>query len=267
MTISAAILLPMNPLLLSRRSLLGLLPLALSLPAMAQAKPYEARLFSAGFDGTRHMGGLHLRLAPGWKTYWRVPGEGGIPPIIEAKGVNVGEFSFDCPLPHRMTGGDGETIGYKDEVVFPWSLTPADAARPVEVTVSAFIGVCQTICIPVPAEADFTLPPAVMATRETALLAQWQALVPRQQVLVTKAMAGEENGKVFLELGLNSAAADIFVEGSSLHFFASPLWGDERRTARLAVYGAKSADELRGTDLRITVDVNGAGLEQSVTVS
>lgn len=251
---------------ISRRNLLGLVPFFCAVPALAQAKPYEARLFYAGFDGVRHMGGLQFKMAPGWKTYWRVPGAGGIPPAMDATGDNIAGFSFDCPLPHRISGGDGESIGYKDEVVFPWTLTPQDASRPVEAALSAFAGVCETICIPVPVRESFALKPAAMATRETALLAQWQARVPAPADVVESARAGEEEGHVFVDISLKQPATDMFVEGSSLHFFAGPLWRDEGRTARVVVHGAKAAGELHGRQLRITLDVNGGGLEQSVTV-
>lgn len=251
---------------LTRRSLLAALPLSWSPLAHAAATPYVARIFSAGFDGTRHLGGLHIQMDPGWKTYWRVPGEGGIPPSIAATGDNAGAFSFDCPLPHRIVAGDGESIGYKDEVVFPWALTPADVTKPVAAAISAFVGVCESVCIPVPVKASLMLEAKPMGTPDTAFLSQWQARVPQPGSLVTGLSAGEEAGAVHIDVELAATAEDIFVEGNSMHFYAAPLWHKDRRTARLPVHGAKTAGELRGTALRITLATSGGGLEQSVTV-
>ena len=256
----------MNTSQLSRRLLLGLLPLLAASRAGADAKPHDVRFMSAGFDGARHLGGLHVRMAPGWKTYWRVPGAGGIPPEIAVQGANIADFTFACPLPARMTGGDGESIGYKDEVVFPWVLTPADPTKPVVASLSAFIGVCETVCIPVAVQETLALEPLAMATRDAGLLMQWQARVPTPGEAVAAVTTGEDGGKVFVDVALTSAARDVFIEGNPSHFFTAPLWSDEGRLARCIVHGAKSPDELRGEPLRITLDVNGGGLEQTLTV-
>ena len=78
--------------------------------------------------------------------------------------------------------------------------------------------------------------------------------------------AGEDAGQVYLDVTLAAAVTDIFVEGKAMHFFATPVWRDEGLRARLPVHGARNADELKGSPLRITLDVGGAGLEQTLTV-
>lgn len=258
---------------ISRRKILAAVP---ALPVFwgtacaAAAKPYEARIFSAGFDGSVYQGGLHIVMNPGWKTYWRVPGAGGIPPSIEVQGGNIAAFAFSCPLPQRIASEDGEAIGYKDEVIFPWTLTPADRAVRVQAAVSAFVGICETVCIPVPVAQDLALEPVGVATRETALLAGWQAKVPRQGTIVSSLAAVEDDG-VFIDVALSRPAKDVFVEGSAMHFFLPPVWSDGQHRARLKVNGAKSAGELRNKPLRMTFVTQGGeaagGLEQTVTVS
>ena len=245
------------------------LPVLWAEAAGAAGKPYVARIFSAGFDGAAYQGGLQLTMEPGWKTYWRVPGEGGIPPSLEVKGGNIGSFSFACPLPHRIASEGGEAIGYKDEVIFPWRLVPADAAKPVTASFSAFVGVCETVCIPVPLTQDLSLEPVGIATPDTALLSRWLARVPPEGKIVTSLSAGEAGG-IFIDVQLSAPAQDIFVEGNAMHFFAAPIWGADRKSARVAVHGAKSAGELRNQPLRITVATGdgspAGGLEQTVPV-
>jgi DsbC/DsbD-like thiol-disulfide interchange protein len=249
---------------------LVLLPHFWAARAGAAAKPYAARIFSAGFDGESYQGGLHLTLAPGWKTYWRVPGEGGIPPSLDAKGGNIASFSFTCPLPHRIPSEGGEAIGYKDEVIFPWRLVPTDPSQPVAASLSAFVGVCETVCIPVPVSQDLALAPVGMATRDTALLAGWLAKVPGEGKIVANVTAGEAGG-IFIDVDLSAPAQDIFVEGSIMHFFLAPVWEEGRRRARLMVHGAKSVAELRNKPLRMTFVTEAGkaagGLEQTVMVS
>ncbi len=242
---------------------------ALILSSTAKADtPHQVRFLHGGFDGARYQGGLMIRMLPGWKTYWRVPGAGGIPPVIEATGTNLGSFRFDCPLPYRLSGADGESIGYKDEVIFPFELTPVDATAPVAVTLSAFVGVCETICIPVQAQEQVELKPVAMATRDAAVLLQWRARVPQvtEAGPILSATAGEAHEARFVDLKLARPLRDIFVEGSALHFFAAPRFHADGLAATIAVHGAKSVADLLGHDLRITIDDEGRGLEQMLRV-
>lgn len=257
----------MTEMRLSRRSLLLVASASVVAPPTLAA-PYQVKLLWGSFDGAAYQGGLQVTMASGWKTYWRVPGAGGIPPTIEAAGDNIGTFQFDCPLPHRIMGEDGESIGYKDEVVFPFLLTPADAATPVSATVSAFIGVCETICIPVPIKEQVDLKPIAMATRDGVELAKWRARVPQRVETgpVLSAKAGEEAGTRYVEFTLARPLDDLFAEGSALHFFNAPKFASDGLTARIPVHGAKSVADLQSHALRITMNEKGQGLEQTVAV-
>ena len=69
--------------------------------------------------------GVEIRLAPGWKTYWRYPGDSGVPPQFDfANSDNVKSVSVPWPAPQRFSDSDGNTIGYKDNVVFPLQREP-----------------------------------------------------------------------------------------------------------------------------------------------
>lgn len=232
------------------------------------ATPYQVRILWGGFDGARHLGGLHVTMSPGWKTYWRVPGAGGVPPSIEAHGANVAAFAFDCPLPHRLAGPEGESIGYKEEVVFPFAVTPQDAAAPVTANLSAFIGVCETICIPVQTQARVELKPVAMATRDAAMLNMWRARVPQlaETGPVRTVTARNGNGGHFVDFALGLKVGDLFVEGSAQHFFNAPQFSADGLSARMAVDGAKSMAELQARELRVTIDQQGLGLEQRLRV-
>ncbi|HCX68676.1 MAG TPA: hypothetical protein DHK64_14410, partial [Rhodobiaceae bacterium] len=56
--------------------------------------------------------GLHLELSKGWKTYWRSPGEVGIPPSIDWAGSeNIENVEFLWPAPERFTAFGIENFG------------------------------------------------------------------------------------------------------------------------------------------------------------
>lgn len=126
----------------------------LSAAVDAQAKPFEEPLTAIRLDGPwRGVDGrfhalLSVDLSPGWKTYWRAPGEAGVPPRFDwsaSSGVDRVEVAWPAP---RVFGSFGmRTYGYENAVAFPLVVTLApvdDRARLVgEVT----IGVCKEICV------------------------------------------------------------------------------------------------------------------------
>lgn len=140
-----------------------------STPVLAQAVPDDvARLeFDTGWrdgDGT-HIAGLTIRLAPGWKTYWRAPGDGGIPPRFNWSGSkNVKGATVHFPVPEVSVINGIRTIGYRNSVTFPIRFRTVDAGKPVQLRGEVEIGVCQEICVPVTLRFQAVLPAKGKAT-------------------------------------------------------------------------------------------------------
>jgi len=96
------------------------------------------------------MAALHLRLARDWITYWRHPGESGIPPRLDLSGSgNLARAQLHWPAPRLFTKAGYLSIGYEGELVLPLELTPQRADRPINLNVALSIGVCDDVCIPV----------------------------------------------------------------------------------------------------------------------
>ena len=96
------------------------------------------------------MAALHLRLARDWITYWRHPGESGIPPRLDLSGSgNLESARLHWPAPRLFDKAGFLSIGYKHDLVLPLELTPANASRPVDLRAALSIGVCDDVCIPV----------------------------------------------------------------------------------------------------------------------
>jgi DsbC/DsbD-like thiol-disulfide interchange protein len=252
---------------MKRRSFLGL-PLVFAWPGLAhsETQPWSARVLKGGFDGTHWRAGFGVKLQSGWKTYWRVPGDGGIAPQITLAGENLKSFEVLYPLPRRFEGEDGMTIGYKDDVVFPVRIEPIDALKPLSLRLNSFIGVCEVVCIPAQHSAELGFDPAKADSPDQSEISQWQAKVPmvKQTGPVTAAKAVMQNAKPALGLDLSETVNDIFVEGSSLHYFGKPSFAQNH--AALPVTGAKTVEELKAMPLRITIDSLNGPLEQVVTV-
>lgn len=99
-------------------------------------------------DGTR-IAALRLTLSPGWKTYWRTPGDAGIPPQFDWSGSdNLRGVGITWPAPEVFLTAGMRTIGYSGDVVLPIALAPKRAGEPIILQADLDIGVCSDICIP-----------------------------------------------------------------------------------------------------------------------
>lgn len=99
-------------------------------------------------DG-QHMAALRLRLAPQWKTYWRAPGDAGIPPVFDWTGSqNLGDIKMHWPRPEVFISNGMRSIGYHDELILPIEVTAITADQPVMLNATIDLGVCRDICMP-----------------------------------------------------------------------------------------------------------------------
>ncbi len=131
-----------------RRLLLSLF--LLSGPAAAETL-VEGRLLPGWItrSGSR-MAAVELRLAPGWKTYWRAPGEAGIPPAFDWSGsTNLGAVQAHWPAPEVFDQNGMRSLGFADRLVLPLEITPDRAGAPVTIDLHLAIGVCREVCVPV----------------------------------------------------------------------------------------------------------------------
>jgi DsbC/DsbD-like thiol-disulfide interchange protein len=126
--------------------------------------------------------GVEIRLAPGWKTYWRYPGDSGVPPQFDfAKSENVRSVDVSWPAPQRFAELDGTIIGYKSNVLFPLRIEPADPRKPVILRLALDYAICERVCIPVQAKAELKIT-ANSGSADAAIAAAEKA-VPRAQPL------------------------------------------------------------------------------------
>lgn len=106
-----------------------------------------------------HVAAVRIALAPGWKTYWRSPGDAGIPPHFDWSGSgNLQGWSAVFPTPHVFFQNGVRSVGYSDDVLIPIRLVPSDASAPVELRGEMEIGVCQDVCIPITFDLSAVLP-------------------------------------------------------------------------------------------------------------
>ncbi|HTV35201.1 MAG TPA: protein-disulfide reductase DsbD domain-containing protein [Xanthobacteraceae bacterium] len=212
--------------------------------------------------------GIEIRLDPGWKTYWRYPGDSGVPPTFDFAGSqNVKSAIVEWPAPEEFPdGAGGHSIGYVGDVVLPVKVTPIDASRGTSLQLTLNYAMCGTLCLP--AQAKLELPLTGKAADPT-MLEKAEQRVPKRAALgvdpgnglmvrsVQLAAAGGRE-RIVIDLAAPAGAPlDLFVEGPTSEW-ALPLpepdgtvTGDNRRYS-LDVDGLPPGAHIHGATLTIT---------------
>lgn len=187
--------------------------LASPVAAAAQDLPpglKSARLLPAYPTADGHwMTALRLELQPGWKTYWRSPGDSGVPPGFDWDGAdNIGATALHWPVPQIIESAGERTLGYHDALVLPIEITPATPGAPVTGRVGVELGLCETICVP----AHLTLDAPPLADAPDPGIEAALALVPQSEPALLDCLVTE------IEDGLRiavSATATIGRDGAA----------------------------------------------------
>ncbi len=135
--------------------------------------------------------GLHFRLEPGWKIYWRSPGEAGYPPSVDWRGSeNIAEVRLNWPVPHRFSLFGFETFGYYEEVVLPVDARPERPGEPVLLRAAVAYLTCKEICIPREAQLALAVPAGgAGASSDGFLIDSFRTMVPGDGTAVGLSLA------------------------------------------------------------------------------
>jgi DsbC/DsbD-like thiol-disulfide interchange protein len=130
------------------------------------------RLLAGSRSGAVLLGGIAFQLQRGWKTYWRTPGDSGVPPRFDfSKSENVEAVTVLWPAPLKFDdGAGGHSIGYHDQIVLPLRIVAKNADKPVTLRAEINYAVCEKLCIPVEASAELGFT-SVASTEDGALFA------------------------------------------------------------------------------------------------
>ncbi|WFU41841.1 protein-disulfide reductase DsbD family protein [Bradyrhizobium sp. CB82] len=114
------------------------------------------RLLAGSRSGPVLLGGIAFQLQHGWKTYWRTPGDSGVPPRFDfSKSENVEAVTVLWPAPLKFDdGAGGHSIGYHDQIVLPLRIVAKAPDKPVTLRAEINYAVCEKLCIPVEASAE-----------------------------------------------------------------------------------------------------------------
>ncbi len=228
--------------------------------------------------------GLHFRMEPGWKIYWRSPGDAGFPPQPDWAGSeNMATAELSWPAPKRFSVLGLRTLGYKDEVVLPVTVTPFTPGKAVRLRATVRYLTCAEICVPYDAKLAIDLPAGFEADApEQALIARFAARVPTlgatEALAMITALVDGPPGSQVLRVRAAAAAAmkspDLVIEGPPGFGFGLPRIeskdGGAGALFRVSVSPppksvASGGGDLVGKKLTLTLVHAGGAVEQRFT--
>jgi suppressor for copper-sensitivity B len=216
---------------------------------------------------------LHIVLQPGWKTYWRSPGDAGYPPQIDVAGsTNVARAELMWPVPHRFQLFGLQTFGYGDEVAFPLMVTPQRPGAPITLKAKLRYLVCEQICVPQDSDLALDLPSGeAMPSSFAPLVNRFTSLVPKGGERLgwnVEHVAIDQQSQLIVDVSSTGevfSAPDVIVEGAPHFYFGPPKveLSSDRRRAQLAVPVERlgKGPEVTASDLTLTLLDGARGVE------
>ena len=205
---------------------------SLAIEARAQdSSPWQrdghsaVRLLAGSRSGAVLLGGIAFQLQPGWKTYWRTPGDSGVPPRFDfSKSENVEAVTVLWPAPMKFDdGAGGHSMGYKGQIVLPLRIVAKNTDRPVTLRADINYAVCEKLCIPVEANAELAFT-SVASTEDSALFAALDTVPKPANVgdpnpLTIRDVKREKSAVLVDVVSPGDKDVSLFVEGPT------PDWG------------------------------------------
>jgi len=225
--------------------------------------------------------GLEFKLIPGWKIYWRSPGDAGYPPRVNWAGSeNLESVAVRWPVPHRFSVLGLETLGYKSEVVLPLDAVLFEPGKPLKLQADVQFLTCDEICVPYQAHVALDLPlGALTTTREAALILRFAADVPQQGGTDSLRLAqafvdgppGDQSVRVIVPAAVKLSTPDLFVEGPPGFRYGAPrlaAGGQVLTVVATPPPSKQGADaDLVGKKLTFTLVSAGHAIEQQLVAA
>jgi DsbC/DsbD-like thiol-disulfide interchange protein len=178
------------------------------------------RLLAGSRSGAVLLGGIAFQLQPGWKTYWRTPGDSGVPPRFDfSKSDNIEAVTVLWPAPTKFDdGAGGHSLGYHNQIVLPLRIVAKNPDKPVTLRAEINYAVCEKLCIPVDANAELSFN-SVASTEDSALFAALDTVPKPANIgdpnpLTIRDVKREGKSRVLVDVVTPDAKeVNLFVEG------------------------------------------------------
>lgn len=222
--------------------------------------------------------GIQIHLDPGYKTYWREPGDSGLPPVFDWQGSeNVESIDIRWPVPVRFADGSGSSIGYNESVILPVLVTLRDTVQRARLKLKIDYGICAELCVPALGEGDLTLLPDTVVTPHRERVEAALGTVPQTARLGDDSLPGvigiepdtkETALRVKVARLAGSGEPDLFVEGPKGWYFGQPVLSGATYGTELdwlvPIEQKPDGGRLAGLTLRLTAVAGSKATETSI---
>jgi len=242
-------------------------PMALASTDLPHA---TVRLINGGLIGKTTYAGVEITMDAHVKTYWRMPGDSGLPPVFDwSTSDNLADAQVKWPLPERIADPSGTIFGYHDQVIFPVLITAKDPSKPVRLGLKLDFAICGELCVPMADKASLLLKPETENTSDRERLETFLNRVPAPSIIGQSdrpsLVSIESKAPDTLLVAANRPLSDIIVEAPNGWYF-----GDA--TAQSAIlWNVKLLEKptkatLAGLSLTVTLVAEGQATETSLSL-
>jgi DsbC/DsbD-like thiol-disulfide interchange protein len=229
-------------------------------------------------EGAALHAGIEIKLKTGWHTYWRYPGDAGVPPQFDfTRSENLKQVDVLWPAPQRVDEGGGTSIGYARDIILPLRVVAQNRAKSVTLRLKLNYAICEKLCVPAEAAPELVLP--VKTSSQDAVLAAAEARVPKKVApgesrTLTVRSVHQEAGAVRPQIVVDLAAppgaeVELFAEGPT------PAWalpvpsevGSSAPGLRRFVFeldGAPPGESYKGAQILLTAVTATDAIEVSI---
>ena len=242
-------------------------PIALASTELPRA---TVRLINGGTIEKSAYAGVEITMDPHVKTYWRMPGDSGLPPVFDwSTSENLAEAQVQWPLPERIADPSGTIFGYHDQVIFPVLIKAKDPSKPVRLGLKLDFAICGELCVPMTDKASLSLDAATENAPDTDRLKTFLKRVPAPSAIGQSdrpsLVSIETKTADNLLIASNTSLSDIIVEGPNGWYF-----GDATAQSAM-VWNVKILEKptkatLTGLRLTVTLVTEGQATETSVSL-
>ena len=219
---------------------------------------------------------LDVDLLPGWKTYWRDPGDAGVPPSVGIDGsTNIKSIKMDFPPPERVDDGYSIWAGYIYPVAFPLTLAQERAGESSVLEAAVFLGICESICIPfqthfsVAIDADRT--PSRFETRRVEKAYAGLPEASGEEFRIVDSGLSDDQDALVVSVAhpASNAETEVFLTGPTGWYFDIPKNtrnDGEVSTFRIPIVDSSEGQSLSGQSVQLLVKAAKRSIETQIRI-
>ena len=218
--------------------------------------------------------GLKVILSPGWKIYWRNPGDAGLPPEIKWSNTNkIQSLKLLFPSPIRFNFYDIETFGYENKVIFPLEIKNLGNNKKLSGSLDFSAQVCSKICVPVKkifnlSSIDYEYENAAILKEITHYKSMVPVLAQDSQLKLLSYNFQDKKLNLVFDKKFTFKVNDIIIEDSKDRVYPKPFFTTENQLMNISIDTKDIKNEgLNNQKLHLTFINDKSSFKKSITTT